>query len=245
MEILPIFIIQTLILHTIASQLNQIESIHVYCSLESTTWYGNRTFNECGISNRLVVVKRNHKVKSVKITTKKVKKKLSDIDSLRIEYVVMYFLMEGFDNHLPNLTALKIGSCHLKELSKEDLKVFPKLKFLWIWENDLKVLEADLFMYNPDLIYVNFYWNYLKEIDSNIFNNFKSFEFIFLKKNDCVNFGAKNQKELKKLVEIIQQNCKPKGVEKFTKKIKNFAEKAQNLSIWFYITFMILNKILC
>ncbi|CAG9811943.1 unnamed protein product [Chironomus riparius] len=220
---------------------SQMESIDITCSYGPSTWYGTTKFNECSVSNKLVVVKRNYKVKSVKIITEKVKAELTEVESLSIEYVVMYFLLQGFENHLQNITALRLGFCQLKEITKNDLKVFPKLKFLWIWENDLEVLEADLFLYNPDMIYINFYWNFLKSIDANIFNNLKSLDLVYMYKNTCINMDAKNKEELLKLVDVIKEKCMDKKKEDFVKKVGNFCGKNEiftNYFLWIFVIFI-------
>lgn len=214
--------------------------IDIICSYEPSVWNINVTLNSCAVENKLVVIKRNSNVKSVKIITKNEKADLTEIKEINIKYVVMYFMVKGFANHLKNIIALNIGYCQLKEISRDDLKVFPKLKYLWIWENELEVLEADLFKFNPEIIYINLYWNFLKSIDSNIFNNLKSLKFVYIHKNICISSKAYNQDEMNKLLEIIKNKCKPNESAELIKKIGNFARKSQIMSIYFYLVLLFL-----
>jgi hypothetical protein len=77
----------------------------------------------------------------------------------------------------------------LQEVRKEDLKEFTNLKALFLPSNDLKVLEADLFVHNPNLKAIYLHNNKIVHINEGVFDNFiGELRRLYLSGNPCT-FG--------------------------------------------------------
>lgn len=118
------------------------------------------------------------------------------------------FFPTGFEKFYQNLLGLSIENCKLMEISQMDLKGFPKLQHLWIKQNLVKVIEMDLFKFNPDMIYVNFNQNSRKEIDGNVFDNLKNLKHVHLLANECFKMSTQDS-SLADIIAVIRSKCVP------------------------------------
>lgn len=111
----------------------------------------------------------------------------------------------------PNLLGLFVKDCKMRNVTKMDLKPFSKLKYLSLYGNFLEVIENDLFDYTPDLVFINFTWNRLKHIGSNILDTLNHLQMALFNGNICISqdvvHGSKE--ELKKLKQNLAFHCKP------------------------------------
>lgn len=106
------------------------------------------------------------------------------------------------------MLGLSIEKCKLMEISQSDLKGFSKLQHLWIKQNSVKVIEKDLFKYNPDMTYVNFNQNNLKEIDGNVFDNLKKLKHVHLMDNECIKMST-DDFSLDEIIAAVKSKCGP------------------------------------
>ncbi|KAG5667329.1 hypothetical protein PVAND_015313 [Polypedilum vanderplanki] len=110
------------------------------------------------------------------------------------------------------------------EITKNDLKHFPKLLHLFLRKNLLKVLEKDLFKFNPDLKFINIDENLLTKIDPNIFDHLIDLKHLHLKKNMCIDSATNLFIEVEDLIELVVVKCN-ENVEKAT---TTFAPKSNS-----------------
>jgi len=75
----------------------------------------------------------------------------SQVRAININGVVLNYLPSGFDNYFTNILGLEIVYTPLKEITKNDLKQFPKIQYFTIYDTQIEYLEKDLFMHNPEI----------------------------------------------------------------------------------------------
>jgi Leucine-rich repeat (LRR) protein len=114
-----------------------------------------------------------------------------DVQWLIFKISKLYFLPKRIDKFLPNLEYLLVNSMFLTALTAEDLKQFPKLRYLWAANNKIKAISHDIFDNNPDLQAFDFENNLIEEIDFRIVNrlNGTKVKGSFIN-NTCINMDS-------------------------------------------------------
>lgn len=89
------------------------------------------------------------------------------------------FFPRGLDKIFKNLILIDLNNGRIKEIHQIDLKVFPKLEALDLFENDIQVIEAGTFDSNPNLKVI---WltNKILHVESNVFFQFESINLFVL-----------------------------------------------------------------
>lgn len=121
------------------------------------------------------------------------------------------YLPSGFGKFFNKLFGLSVENCGLKELTQENLKEFPKLKHIWIFKNSIEILPKRLFKYNPDLIYINFNSNKIKEIDRKLFDNLKYLKTIEMRSNICINMKTSKDTAVSAFIAKVKDSCSTKN----------------------------------
>lgn len=121
------------------------------------------------------------------------------------------YLPSGYGKFFTALLGLSVENCELKELTQKDLKEFPKLQHIWIFRNSVKILKKGLFQYNPDLLYINFNSNKIKEIYSKIFDDLKVLNVIEMTKNACIDLKTSKDTSLSAVIEKVKESCSVKN----------------------------------
>lgn len=101
------------------------------------------------------------------------------------------FVPAGIKKKFPKLTKFEIIKSGLTHLEREDMRQFgDDLSEVNFWQNSLKVLESDVFEFNPYLVYIGLHDNPLKFISAELFYNFKhltEIENIEIQNSHCIN----------------------------------------------------------
>jgi Leucine-rich repeat (LRR) protein len=82
-----------------------------------------------------------------------------------------------------NLTYLSVNECNLTKISREDLKGLISLKDLSLGYNSIEQLPKGLFKDTPNLEFVSFFRNRIKEIDADIVKPLKNLKYFDLTNN--------------------------------------------------------------
>lgn len=120
---------------------------------------------------------------------------------------LMEYFPRGFNSIFENVVAFHAGTNRLKYLEKSDLKEFGKLKYLYLYNNQLEVLQSDVFQYNPALEYVSFFNNNLVYIGSKALIPLKQLKHAYFNKNICIDKQATTSQGLSELRLEISHQC--------------------------------------
>jgi hypothetical protein len=141
------------------------------------------------------------------------------VTKIYINSQVVHFLPERIEKFFPNINEVQIINSSLTEIDKFDLKAFKDLEFLNLPHNKLEVLKNDLFVFTPKLRYVYINNNNLKFIDERLFdviratNFLASFEF-----NPCIHFFFHNREGTNNFQEFkteVKSRCREDEIEIF------------------------------
>lgn len=115
------------------------------------------------------------------------------IEVLWIEFAQMYFMPNGIKMKFLNLKAIKISKCFLKYLNRKNMRQFGSdLEHAIFNDNQISILGADLFQFNPNLKEINFDMNPLKFIDPGFFENIKILQhikYVSFLNSQCIDQG--------------------------------------------------------
>lgn len=125
------------------------------------------------------------------------------------------FVPSGIANYFKNLTILVIAHSGLMSVTSEDLKPFKYLKGLYMDNNRLEVLEADLFVHNWRIQEMNFSGNKLKRIAFNILDPLTSLKRADFFRNHCISMGAETAEQLRSLKKTLRLKFEPKTKKAF------------------------------
>ena len=128
--------------------------------------------------------------------------------SMRLSY-----LPAGLNVLFPNLTALSIEKCELKEISRKDLFGLEKLKRLNLRNNSLSMLPDDLFNGLTELKFIDLSYNNITRASSKLFLPLRKDDLreAYFSGNptidDCYIKGSCN--DIEKLMKDLDEKCEP------------------------------------
>ncbi|KAG5667710.1 hypothetical protein PVAND_015681 [Polypedilum vanderplanki] len=105
------------------------------------------------------------------------------------------------------IIAITLHRCKVLKLNKDDLKPYPKLVYLLLLKNKLRVIEKDVFKYTPDLKYIDIGFNMIKEIVPGAFDNLKNLNELHLLTNECIQKEASDRTAVVKFIEELKEKC--------------------------------------
>lgn len=135
------------------------------------------------------------------------KEELHALKEINFQDIKLHFIPRGFQSPFKDITKLTAITCQLKEVHRADLSQFPKLKILWLWGNDLEVIESDLFQANPQLELIDLGTNKIWFIAENSFKNLKALEKVKLNANLCIDGDYENTQALGSLNSDVKEKC--------------------------------------
>lgn len=177
------------------------------CYLQSSNFQLLPNLYECEVSTPLTIL-----TKSTKLTTSPQPHSSdlsnNDVTAFTAKLKTIFYFPLALDEIFPNLLAIKITQCQLKEIQRENLEKFPQLRWLSLSNNQLEVIEAGLFDGNSNLIFISLRFNRIKHIEASGFDGCgKSLIKLWLDDNFCVSKNAQNRFEVTALVEEVKENC--------------------------------------
>ena len=143
----------------------------------------------------------------------------------------------NFNTFLPNINRIFFEK-GLKEIHKEDLAQFPKLIWLYLSFNDIKVIEPDLLIHNPHLKLVFIGENKIHTVAPNVFDGLTELSYLGFDRNNCHDGHVENDRQgADELIRDIYKNCAPisetgKCEAKVDKIVKEFQALTSELREW-------------
>lgn len=139
-----------------------------------------------------------------------------------------HFMLQRIKNFFSSIELLQVQNSKLKVITQADLKPFSKLRVLHLGANHLEALERNLFLYNPDLVRIDFKHQKLKLISYNILDNLIRLALADFQSSGCVDFYAQAGREgIGSLKKEIRINCQP--IDDLISEVKELREKVGNL----------------
>ncbi|KAG5668989.1 hypothetical protein PVAND_016892 [Polypedilum vanderplanki] len=133
---------------------------------------------------------------------------LDDIQGVNMENLTTFYFPKGLEKIFKNLLMIDINYGRLKEIHQNDFSPFPQLKSLELFENDIEVLEDDLFKFNPNLEMIWLSSNKIFHVSPTAFAAIKNLRYISFDSNPCASqYVQNNATAAKIIVENAIKNC--------------------------------------
>lgn len=127
----------------------------------------------------------------------------------------MTYIPKGIEQFFKNIFSVSIKETGLAVIRKNDLKPFPRLRYLFLSRNQLKTLNSGLFLHNPKLNMLSLEGNQLNSIAADIFDPIEDLQQADFRDNVCINSQATSREKVKEVELDIAQNCQ-NFMKKFT-----------------------------
>lgn len=160
---------------------------------------------------------------------------ITKVDRVKIQELVNF--PAGIDKMFPNVALLGLNNLGIKNVHQKDLAGFQQLNRLDLSNNQLTVLEKDLFKNNLFLMSLNLRANELKVIDPNVFKDLKYLTVVSVVDNFCTSDSADNRVELSNFIENVRRDCSVKEHSKV--EVSKKVEKTFNWRkyFWYFVIF--------
>lgn len=113
----------------------------------------------------------------------------------------------NLNKFFPNLETVLFEK-GMTEIHKEELAQFPNMKRLYLSNNELQVIEADLFKNNKNLQLIFMDNCKIKSVASNVFDGLDSLTYLGFQNNQCYSGHVENDRgRTVELAENIYKNC--------------------------------------
>ncbi|CAG9798743.1 unnamed protein product [Chironomus riparius] len=129
----------------------------------------------------------------------------------RIYNKTTQYFPRGLENVFENLKVIEISHGHLRDIRREDLHPFGLLEVLYLYANDIEILEEGVFENNINLKFITLSQNRIIHIDQNVFDNLNQLIHLYLNKNECIDLQADNLNPLEKVIKATNFMCKSKN----------------------------------
>ncbi|KAG5669322.1 hypothetical protein PVAND_017210 [Polypedilum vanderplanki] len=191
--ILSIYFLTTIILTSsveLECQFNVNLDSEYECEVQDNEIFGNSLVTITDIDGEHLAGKTNRNVQKLII---------SNIPKVK-------FVPKEIGKFFKKLTTLEITNANLIKIKQIDLQQFLKLKKLILNDNEIEIIEEELFESTPKLEYIDLSNNKISLIDPSAFSNLKNLQNLYLVNNTCEFFikNAENQNDLRDLIEEIE-----------------------------------------
>lgn len=133
----------------------------------------------------------------------------SDVKGIQILSQSVDFIPFGFVNFFPNLESVNMQFSTVKTVSKESFDSLRELKELIMNNNQVQVVESNLFDGNPLMIAISFTTNPVRHVGHGVFDNLKYLTHIHFGSTTCINDSGSTRASAEMLMFRIFVSCPP------------------------------------
>ncbi|KAL7017378.1 hypothetical protein ACKWTF_010345 [Chironomus riparius] len=182
------------------------ESIEIHCNYKNEDTHTSYSYY-CDVENQLNVMSTNSANINFVRGDHDFGQSNDNVTCLHVSNKNVQIFPKGIQKIFKNLKRIDIYFGRLKEINQDDLKAFPQLIELDLYNNDIQILEDKIFAYNLRLTYINFSYNKLVQIGENVFK-MMNLSFLGLFSNGCISKTASNStKAVLDIIALIKINC--------------------------------------
>lgn len=186
------------------------------CTFRTETWYHefNYTYNrmsmdlyECVNKESEIKFVNDSEINDIK-GNHVLNKNNSDVLSFNSRDKIMHYFPRNLHSFFTNLRSINIKAAKLKKISESDLQPFKDLRILYLQNNNIEIIEKDVFKHNPKLEYLALDMNSIQFVSSDAFDHLIILKTLLFRFNMCFSDYAYNDcAKVLKLVDDIKMNC--------------------------------------
>jgi len=144
-----------------------------------------------------------------------------NVDAISITQKQIHYFPRGLNNFFKNLRGIEIHDTGLKEIHQSDLKDYPKLMNLYLYFNNLEIIEENLFEFNPNLEAISFWSNKISHVDPNVFDILTKLKSLSIGSETCIKMGVDNNPAgVQNLIATARAQCTNLDYSSLEQKVK-------------------------
>jgi len=185
----------------------------------------------CNVKNNPnIITEESAQINRISGTHKSLKSN-DDVLGIHADSKTIQIFPKGLEKLLKNIKVININNCQLKEIHQSDLKVFPKLVYLYLVNNGIEVIEDGLFDLNHNLELVSFQEKKLVHIDPNVFDHLTKLSYFWFGSVPCVDQTISNSTEkVQEAIKVVKSNCSNSEFLSLENQIKNLEIESKTLN---------------
>jgi hypothetical protein len=157
------------------------------------------------------------------------RRSMSEVQGFYSNDKTVNFMPRGLVDVFPNLIFVSITGAGMKELHQSDLKEFPRLKNLHLYNNAITIVEQGLFKFNTELEYIRLDYNKITQIHPTVFDHLCKLNYLYLWKNECINADADDRSAVLNLISRVKQECGEQSKNVQNAKLTTVKPNVENL----------------
>lgn len=130
-----------------------------------------------------------------------------NVDGLVIIKQNLPFFPQGIGNYFRYLKAIEFSTTNLNSISANDLKPFPQIEWLKLYESNLTSLDGDLFKFSPLLKFLSLKNNKIQHIGPDLLTKLNNLVNLYLQGNDCIDRYANSRAAVTQLATQLTALC--------------------------------------
>lgn len=132
-----------------------------------------------------------------------------DVEGLHVQpETILSRFPQKIEEIFPNLSIISWVDGVLTSITADDLKPFPKLRFLDLYNNNIESLDGDLFQYTSEIQHVNFGHNLIKTVGDGLFDGLELKNAGFYL-NPCISVIAETPAAIQEFKSLLKKQCGP------------------------------------
>lgn len=187
----------------------QVSSLEIRCIYGISAWNIVGSLYTCTVQNDLQITSRQDSVITSVSGSHEINKINDNVKAIYITNKTINYFPRGLENFFKNLEVIDFVNTKLKEVCKSDLKPFPKLIEIYLYQNEIEELEECLFDFNLDLKFIFMKDNKISRIHPNIFDHLTMLTSLYLSGNICIDIdsGLDNRIDTQQVIKKVQLQC--------------------------------------
>ncbi|XP_070509762.1 uncharacterized protein [Chironomus tepperi] len=188
------------------------KSSHLECSYMSWTYDAVGNIYICSILNDLNILSIESAFIKTAIGDLSSSKSNDQVLGITETFNQIHFFPRGLNNVFKRLKLIEFKDCGLLEIHKTDLMPLTRLEYLNLDNNEIQVIEDELFDLNPSMRYISFKNNKIFEVHPEVFDHLTKLRYLIMERNRCINMYANDSpSQVKQVIQKIQQSCPSPG----------------------------------
>lgn len=181
-------------------------SVDIKCQFRMGDWWVVGNVYTCEIENNRIASPTEANITSVS-GTHKAGRSNAEVIAFYANSKDILYLPRNANLFFVNLKIISFHHCKIKEILQSDLKPFPRITQFILFDNQIKILEAGLFAFNPLLEIIDFKDNQIFQIDAAVFDHLDKLTHLELRNNKCIDSNSFDSTVTRRVIQETKSKC--------------------------------------
>jgi len=215
------------------ANLKCLEAVNIECNFNMNYYDTVGSVYRCDIKTNLNIKSPEAAVINAVSGGHMIGKTNNDVIVFDARNKIIEYFPKGLEKLFKNLKVILIYYGRLKQISQSDLKPFPNLIHLEVYENNIEVLEDGLFVNHPKMQVAWFQSNKVFHVGKNVFNNLNNITYLGFGSNPCINMNTyDNSTAAKVIIQNLKIKCFDANFDNISQNLANLENESKTLTFY-------------